>query len=265
MKSRITIFFVSVLVCIGCDFKMQSVEQEHASLSVPIQRYDRLETRFLTTGDYSALQQMNTNYPRQTRTLLEDILALGEVNDASIHSRFLSLFQDTLLQEVITDVELKYANVDDLEKQLSAAFDQLRKWFPSMEMPHVYAQISALDQSIVVGGNMIGISLDKYLGSDYPLYDRFYSEQQKSTMKRSYIVPDCLCFYILSMYPLDGFEESSQEVRDIHMGRVMWVANKAMGKRFFKSPAVEKIEAFMKKSPKMSKKKLMDVKAEELL
>lgn len=38
-----------------------------------VERYDRLESRYVITGDFSALQQMNTEYPIETRTLVEDV------------------------------------------------------------------------------------------------------------------------------------------------------------------------------------------------
>ena len=36
--------------------------------------HDILEYRYLTTGDFSALQSMNTEYPIETRTLIEDVI-----------------------------------------------------------------------------------------------------------------------------------------------------------------------------------------------
>ena len=84
------------------------------------------------------------------------------------------------------------------------------------------------DQSIVVGEHSVGISLDKYMGSDYPLYKKFYTPQQRSTMQPQYIVPDCLTFYLLSNYQMKNFDTRAQLDRDLHMGKIMWAVNKAM-------------------------------------
>lgn len=113
---------------------------------VEIQRYDRLESRYLTTGDFSALQQMNIEYPMETRTLIEDVLQLGEVNDPGINSRFPQFYQDTTLQTIISEAELQYANVSDISKQLNKAFDNLRKISPDVVLPTIYTQIGALDR-----------------------------------------------------------------------------------------------------------------------
>ena len=60
--------------------------EDDTANGVEVKRYDRLQARYLTTGDFSALQQMNTNYPMETRTLVEDVLQLGEVNDPEINT-----------------------------------------------------------------------------------------------------------------------------------------------------------------------------------
>ncbi len=250
---------VILLICSACEFKFKpNEEMDTAVLSV--QRYDRLESRYLTTGDFSALQQMNTDYPIETRTLIEKMLQLGTVTDANISNRFLMFYQDSTLQTLIADAEAEYANMDDINKQLKKSFERLNAWLPELQHPSFYAQIGALDQSIVVGEHSVGISLDKYMGSEYPLYKKFYSSQQRASMTRSYIVPDCLTFYLLSIYPMDDFESRSQLDRDLHMGKIMWVANKALNKEIFTSSYIKTIGGYMKRNPKMTVRQLLESK-----
>ena len=149
---------------------------------IKVQRYDRLESRNITTGDYSALQQMNTDYPTETRTLIEKVVQLGTIEDSEIHHRFLHYYQDTTLQRLITDVEAEFNNINDVNEQFTHAFSKLSKWFPNLPQPKIYSQISSFDQSIIVGNGTIGVSLDKYMGEDYTLYKRFYSPEQTKTM-----------------------------------------------------------------------------------
>lgn len=224
---------------------------------IEIQRYDRLESRYLSTGDFAALQQMNTSYPMETRTLVEDVLQLGEINEPQINNKFLHFFQDSLLQNIISDAEAQYANMDDLNRDLSSAFAKLREHIPNLPIPTIYAQISSLDQSIIVGDKLIGISLDKYLGKDYPVYRRYYTSSQRETMERRYIVPDCIMFYLLSLYPLKNHDTRQQIERDIHIGKVMWVVNQVIPHPTFQSKYVDMVEQYMKKHK--------DLKTEDLL
>lgn len=232
-KIYIIIISIVLLASTACELKLKQYGDDSRQTLVEVQRYDRLQSRYLTTGDFSALQQMNIEYAMETRTLIEDVLKIGEVNDPEINSKFLSFYQDTTLQAIIAEAEAQYANMSDINTQMSDAFKRLQKMIPGLNIPVVYSQIGALDQSVIIGNNSIGISLDKYLGEDFAVYRRFYSEHQRSQMTRSYIVPDCLSFYLLSMFPLKDYEAASQYQRDLHIGKIMWVVNKAMKKKVF--------------------------------
>lgn len=246
-----------MLGCIGCEWQLKSDDGDD---EVVVDRYDRIQSLYLTTSDFSALQQMNTTYPMQTRTLIEDILRIGKVNDPQINTKFLRFYQDSTLQTLISEAEQQYANMDDLNEELTAAFNYLRKEIADLEVPEVYAQIGALDQSVIVGNGMIGICLDKYLGSDYALYlkpEYGYSSDQREMMQRMYIVPDCIGFYLLSLYPMPMDKGMTQEERDIHMGRIQWVVNNAIGKPLFSNQYVQKTERYMKNHWKVTIEQLL--------
>ncbi len=106
-----------VLLSSACEFKFKPNEEGEA-VPLSVQRYDRLESRYLTTGDFSALQQMNTDYPIETRTLIEKMLQLGTITDANISNRFLMFYQDSTLQSLIADAEAEFANMEDINEQL---------------------------------------------------------------------------------------------------------------------------------------------------
>lgn len=175
-------------------------------------------------------------------------MKIGRVNDPQINAKFLNFYQDTVLQGLISDVECQYANMDDINRDLTESFSSLLEVLPDMEIPKIYAQIGSLDQSIIVGNNTLGISLDKYLGFDYPLYSEYYSVSQRRSMIRSMIVPDCLGFYLLSVYPMPYDRELSQLEHDIHMGKIQWVVNKATRKPVFFNKYVTVVDKYMKKN-----------------
>ncbi len=247
MKKSGWLLLVASFLLSACELRLKPFEEE-SEHRMEVFRYDRLESQYLTTGDFSALQQMSTEYPMETRTLIEDILHIGEVNDPQINKKFLTFFQDSTLQMIVSDAESQYANMDDINQQLNKAFFNLKGRLPDMPLPQVYAQIGALDQSIVIGNQSIGISLDKYLGEDYPLYKKFYSASQLKAMSRRYIVPDCLSFYLLSLYPMPDFEQRSQIDRDLHIGKIMWVCNQALEYKFFRSKYINMVDNYMKRN-----------------
>lgn len=235
-------------LCSSCQWKLPLPGEQNENSTYQVERYDRLQSMYLTTGDFTALQQMDTEYPLETRTLIEKVLKLGNVEDPNINKKFLAYYQDSTLQTIISDAEVAFANMDDINSQLNGAFSKLKAEVPDVELPRVYAQIGSLDQSIVVGDESVGIFLDKYMGAEYPLYKRYYTPQQRQQMTREYIVPDCLCFYLLGLYPMKDFDSQTQRARDLHMGRVMWVCNYLLDKPFFNTPYVREADRYVQKN-----------------
>lgn len=257
MRKVYYILLAVILLCSSCEFKLKPNEEDDPS-AMKVERYDRLESRYVITGDFSALQQMNTEYPIETRTLVEKMLRIGEVSDHDISEKFIRFYQDSTLQTLVSDVESEYANMDDINQGLQKAFGKLKDWLPNMPLPRVYSQIGALDQSIVVGDRSIGVSLDKYMGARYQLYKQFgYSNEQLETMGRNYIVPDCVSFYLLSLYPMSNYDTRSQLEKDLHMGKVMWVTNKALGQQFFDTEYITIINRYMMRHPKTTIEQLL--------
>ena len=248
LKRIVIVLSLVVVLFASCDFKLRPIDFLNAEENVvEIQRFDRLQSRYLTTGDFTALQQMETDYPMETRALIENVLRLGLMDDPNISKKFLSYFQDSTLQVLISDVQAEYANIDDLNQQINTSFSKLQKEVPTLVIPRFYTQIGALDESIIVGDEMLGISLDKYMGEGYSLYKKHYSLSQRQSMNRSNIVPDCLVFYLLSQYPLASYDSKSQAERDFHMGKMMWVVNRIMGYRFFKIKFIDDVEQYQRK------------------
>ena len=250
MRKFYLFMLLLMVALIGCQLQMRPSDEQQKKEDVVLDRYDRVESMYLTLADFAALHQMRTEYPLQTRTLIEHVLQLGPVDDPDINNRLLIFFQDSTLQDIINDVARQYENTDLLEKQLADAFRRLSTMLPGLKMPHFYTQIGSLDQSIVVSDTLVGISLDKYLGEDYPAYIRYgYTPQQRSMMTSEYIVPDCLGFYLVSLYPLPEEEDTLFTARRWHMTKIQTVVNQVMNRRVFTNDSILQLEKFLSAHP----------------
>ncbi|MCF0193512.1 MAG: gliding motility protein GldB [Prevotella sp.] len=262
MKSyvrNITIICAAIIIIAlnACDFKKQFMSNGNEA-EIKIQRFDRLEYQYLTTGEFSALQQLSINYPIETRTLIEEILHIGRLHNEETNKRFLTFFQDSTLQVLMRDTERQFANMDRLNSDLNEAFHKLRKELPKVPTPTVYSQITALDQSIVIKDGSIGISLDKYLGKDYATYKEFFTSEQRESMTPKMIVPDCILFYIISLYPMKDFEQSTQEQKDFHLGKMLWLTNKIVEFRAYDDAPLKAVEEYLKKHKDITAQELIE-------
>ncbi len=166
---------------------------------------------------------MNTEYPAATRLLIEEVLAIGSVQDSHVEQRLREYYLDSTMQVLLEDVHDEYADLNAEEAEISSVFGQVKKADPGFRIPFMYAQISGLNQSIVVGDSLLGISLDKYLGRDYPLYRKYYHDYQRRVMDRSRLVPDALFYYLSHEYPLPGGKAHTLLDYISYYGKLHWV------------------------------------------
>lgn len=217
------LFFCLILVSSCHKVKEATVTESIEYEEVSVGRYDKLLIEYVRFNSFSALQKMNTEYRQPTKLLIENVLALGQVDDDYILYKLRTFYSDTTLLHLMADVEARYPNLDNVEKELTRGFGELKKEVPTLHIPTIYAQISALNESIVLSDSMLGISLDKYMGEDYPLYKRFYYDYQCQTMRPVRIVPDCFVFYLMGQYPLPKNEKRTLLDVILHYGKINYV------------------------------------------
>ena len=196
---------------------------------IEIYRYDRLQYEASLSNSVTAIQKMKIESPRATKILIEEVLEIGSVNSPRVNERLRDYYKDTVLVQVMKEVGEQFKDVSQLEDDFTQAFKRLKKELPNLVIPKIYTQISALNQSVVVGDSLLGISLDKYLGEDYPIYKRYYYAFQRKTMNAERILPDCLTFYLISQYPFT-WEWEHRSLFDVMMyrGKIAWVVEKAL-------------------------------------
>ncbi len=197
--------------------------------SIKIRRYDRLQFEASVLNSVSAMQKMNMDFPNATKILIEDVLVLGTVEGEDINGRLCKYYSDSSLVNLMIDVEEKYKDLSFYEEKLTDVFKKLKKEIPSFVVPVVYSQISALNQSVIVADSLLGISLDKYMGEDYPMYKKYYYGYQRKSMTSERILPDCISFYLSSLYPF-AWEDNYRTLFDVMMykAKIAWITEKVL-------------------------------------
>lgn len=223
----IAVSVLLVLSCVGLIFCGWDKSLLHGPKNAEfhIVRFDSAVEDYAETGNFSAWQRLNTDYPRELRALVEKVLRLGSLDKESVGDSLRQFYSDPLLKKLRVDVGRKFEDLSPYEREMSEAFSKLSEACPDFVIPCVYVQNSAFNQSVVVGDSLIGISLDKYMGADYPVYKHFFYENQRASMEPKRIVQDCLGFYLMQLYPLhlpEGRTTPNLQERMIHSGMIGW-------------------------------------------
>lgn len=228
-KTPIFFFLIISLFFISCRKSTSEVVADPIEKDgISVARYDKLLDEYVRFNSFSALQKMNIEYRQPTKLLIENVLAIGQVNDDYILHKLRTYYSDTTLLQLIADVGVQFPNLDNVEEGLTKGFLNLQKEVPDIHIPQIYAQISALNESVVVSDSLLGISLDKYMGDDYPLYKRFYYDYQRQTMRPDRIAPDCFVFFLMSQYPFPMEDRRTLLDAMLHYGKMNYVVQQIL-------------------------------------
>ncbi|NDW13005.1 gliding motility lipoprotein GldB [Bacteroides sp. 214] len=230
MKIRnLPILVFCILLLVSCQFAKNNFLDQNSGNGISVIRYDRLQYEYAAFDSYAAVQKMNTTYSWLTQTLLQDVLGIGQVFEDGINQKMQAYFQDSTRLQLLIDVQEKFADISHIEKGLTKGFKRLQKEIPGIRVPEVYTQVSALNESVVIVDSLLAISLDKYMGTDYPLYSRYYHPYQCSSMIPERILPDCFRFYLLSEYLFpDNLRGSLLEII-LYRGKINYVVQEILG------------------------------------
>ena len=173
LKTKGYIFIFLCILLTACTGNWQRWV-DSSDEEVKIIRYDEVMDDFVSLNSYSALQRLNSEYSLQTSMLIEDVLAIGNVQDPGIDRKLRAFYQDSIVQGLYREVRRQYGDMDPEEEILSEVFTKLKEADSGFVVPVIYTQVCALNESIVISDSLVGVGLDKYLGVDYPLYKNYY-------------------------------------------------------------------------------------------
>lgn len=126
------------------------------------------------------------------------VMLLGNVQDVDFNDYLLGLLADSMFLEINKEVDVVFENMTAIEEEVAVAFAYARHYFPEVEIPRLATHVSGFNQSFILSkNNILSVSLDNYLGSDYAPYSQIAYEYMLSGMTKDNVAPD-LVFAFLS-------------------------------------------------------------------
>lgn len=166
----------------------------------------------------------------------------------SKHKEFLPLFSNKIieigdtsnlyfsdaLKRFVSDQAIYniYKKTNELDKIHQSKFPEIKqafgRWatiFPNKEIPTIYTYISGFNQTIAVGENILGVSLEKYLGKEHGLYKQVYppiQAYQKYVMTPERIPSDIIRAWAMTEIPYDPAKDNLIS-QMIYHGQIMYL------------------------------------------
>ncbi len=164
----------------------------------------RFEQKLFNTDIYAlhdTARLLLEQYPDFVALFSSRIIEIGDTASDAFSDKLLYFVSDKSIYELAVRTKDVFADFSDQQQGLNKGLVAYQKNFPAKPLPVVYTYVSGLNQSIVTGQEILGISLDKYLGVEEPLYDKVYPpipQYIRQNMQPVYIVSDALKAWVLS-------------------------------------------------------------------
>lgn len=155
---------------------------------VSVMRFDSLICEYVNTSDTMSREALMMQAGDFWGIYNFHLLGLS---DAPCFYEGLSAFMsDSVVAGIYRDAQLMYIDMDSIEECLASMSARYMKLFPSAKKPVFQSHISVLGLPIVTVDSLISISIDCYLGTDYPLYQQRYNRYELMAHHPGRLLPD---------------------------------------------------------------------------
>lgn len=201
-RFRITTLLLCAAFLFSCNSK-NTPDVSDIKLDISIKRFDKDLFELKETQD---LAQFKKEYADFLPLFSYKVIKLGNPDDPNYMDYLNKFLHDSTMNKVAGKVAEVFPDLSEDERELEQAFKYLKYYFPERKVPDIYAQISGFNQSVVVAEDLIGISLDKYLGEDC----EFYSFLATPMYARKNMIPERLSQDVILAYGLTEFPFTSK-------------------------------------------------------
>lgn len=225
MKVVLRLIFVFSLLpfLIACNSNPLKVDVSKIENDIEIVRFDHELFSLPQQNSLNELLNLREKYPDFFDLFTYKVIRIGGIDDEHFSDLMTQFKSDTMITDVLTLVENEFPDFEKTANQLNKSFKYFQYHFPEKELPTIFAYVSGFNQSVVTAENIIGISLDKYLGRDCSFYRNLSTTPQYKilNMHKEKLVSD-----VAYAWGVTEFEETNKATNllgnMIHQGKLMY-------------------------------------------
>lgn len=210
------LFLLSSLIFLGsCHWSNKNSKKIDVSgieYQLNLQRFDKDFFTADTTQLYASLNEVRKQDSLFFDFYTMNIMRFGFISD-SISPTMLDLnhfFTNPYVLGLKDTVDARFGTCEDLEQELELALKHFKYYFPEKEVPQFKTMISEFGYNVVaLDSAYVAISLDMYLGKNYPYYGSFdFPYYVIERFEPEFIVPNAMEVLYNSYFAPDELAET---------------------------------------------------------
>lgn len=227
MTSKFVYTLLLAASLISCNGQNRPENRFTSAEPIQIHRFDKRLYQWIDSGDSILFPAIRQEYPAMIDIIGKGILNFQTPDAPGFRETLMKLYSEPTLKQLYQEAITRYDAIADIQQQLGNGFAYLKAHLPLMQVPAVYMHVSGLNQNVLVGDSLLSLSIDKYMGKEYPLYQEFFYDYQLQKMGRENVVPDYLTGWLMAEYPFAGKENVLLE-RMIYEGKIKYILSQAL-------------------------------------
>ncbi|OYU96779.1 MAG: hypothetical protein CFE21_00390 [Bacteroidetes bacterium B1(2017)] len=188
------------LFVLGTFVLLNGCEKELAPVRLLRFEQDLFDTKTVSQPDH--FYKLQKKYGYYYDSYCKDVLNISEEESAEAFQPSMSKFVSipSILQ-LKHEVDSVFPNTTQIEQELSEAMAIYIKEFPDKKVPTFITYLSEFTIANTTYDSIIGIGLDFYLGSNYPLYPALeFPEFMVAKLRREYLIANTIKAMAIGRY-----------------------------------------------------------------
>lgn len=218
------IFITSFLAC-NNSVKGDDGKEQIIVNNITIQRFDKDLYEYLEYPTQEIADELIKNYPSLLPAFGQITIGKRIENDTTKFFEALSdYFAHPILSKMYKDEIQKFgAHIYPYEEVLSDAYKTVKLLYPEKKFPRFAAHVSGFKENVIVIDDIISLSVDKYLGEDYPLYEQYFTKNERNQMYPYMMPRDYLKAWIITENIVKTDEKVNLLTRIIEEGKILYL------------------------------------------
>lgn len=220
MKNIIYLLSFIIVSCIGCSGTVKSDVKKDGDNTIHIKRFDKQIYNYLSQPTTEKEQYLRNEYPALLPAFGR--IAMDNTDPANFFPSLKEYFAHPALMQIYKDALSTFENIELYEEKLSEAEAMITHYMNGRKLPQLAMHVSGFKENVIVVNDMISISIDKYLGSNYPAYHDFFKPYELQQMQPDNIVRDYLKAWLMSDIVKQSMEDQTLLSAIVNEGKILY-------------------------------------------
>lgn len=230
LKIRILWITIAAMSVTACKENRWDIDTSGIKADVEIKRFDTALFSVDTNSWDAGIAKLRSEMPDIYEAYVGPLMQIGPPNDSATTRKLRTFVADKYWRELYGDVQRKFGKpqIDSLEAEFQDAFKHYKYYYPDAKVPRIYTLVKGFNPvqiipSIFTFEDVLGISLEMYLGAEYKYYQGWplYGDYQLRRFRREYILPQALKTMFSARYEQERYSDNVMLSKMIYAGKML--------------------------------------------